>query len=325
MRMTRGRARVAGSACLIPAPTAFSYAWWPSSPPARFPARPTCEATVLNRIAAAATSARLPSEWRLRGCTLTLHDRLRGNRRRADGVVNVEAPPQLVGGVTIEDAQNDADTRMDRASIEADLEAHQIVVHERRDGGRLLDCRIHQRVRDGRIRDHYWNILLADHGEKLIVRVLFDDQHGIVLPAQPLHEVIADAAQPTYDHVADEPMPAPPENDLSTPRNNPIEEQREKHRDERHRREHRHDTEDFRGEAGGAQADVAETRRRGHGHDEVHGGDPIQVFAVMEKHCRHGKQRHKRGPKRQQRGASAHPRMPADSIWWQRRDAGGGG
>ena len=54
---------------------------------------------MLNRIAAAETTARVPSERRLLGCTaersLTLHDRLRGNRRRADGVNESSgAPPR---------------------------------------------------------------------------------------------------------------------------------------------------------------------------------------------------------------------------------------
>jgi hypothetical protein len=101
--------------------------------------------------------------------------------------VNVEAPPQLLGGVTIEDAQDDTNAWMDRTRIESDFEGSP----DRRSRATRL-----------RMPDH-WNMLLANRCKKLVVRVLFDDQHWIVLGTQSLHEVIADAAQPTHDHVAD--------------------------------------------------------------------------------------------------------------------------
>src|SRR4030095_8054594 len=53
---------------------------------------------------------------------LALQYRPCGNRRRADGVVNVEALPQFGRGITIEDAEDDADARMDRTCNQGDLQ-----------------------------------------------------------------------------------------------------------------------------------------------------------------------------------------------------------
>src|SRR5262245_40130989 len=155
--------------------------------------------------------------------------RLCGDRRGADGVVNVQSPSQLVRRVAIEDAQDHADAWMDRARIEADLEADQIIVHEAGDGRGLFNCPVYQGVRDRRVRDHHRDSLLANRGQKMVVRIFLDDEHRIVLRAQALDEVVADSAQPTDDDVADEAMTPPSKNDLSTSRDNTIDEQREKH------------------------------------------------------------------------------------------------